>query len=65
MPWIHCLLSEVSFIPIYDGMEHYLDVLKTFESYGFSATGFYPITRDKESLSLIEMDCMMINKNNA
>jgi FkbM family methyltransferase len=65
MPWIHCLLTEVSFIPIYDGMEHYLDVLKTFESYGFSATGFYPITRDKESLSLIEMDCMMINKNNA
>lgn len=62
IPYIHCLLSEMSFIPIYDDMPHYIETLKTFESIGFSVSGFYPITRCKKTLSVIEMDCVMVNK---
>jgi FkbM family methyltransferase len=59
---VHCLLSEISLTPIYEGMPHYLDSLKVFESYGFAATAFYPITRNKTNLALIEMDCIMVKK---
>jgi|TARA_B110000971_G_scaffold92635_1_gene95297 FkbM family methyltransferase len=62
IPFIHCLLSEISFIPIYDDMPHYIETLEAFESIGFSVSGFYPITRCKKTLSVIEMDCVMVNK---
>jgi FkbM family methyltransferase len=61
MQLIHCLLSEISFIPIYTGMPHFLESLSNYESYGLSVSGFYPITRDKKTLAVIEMDCVMVN----
>lgn len=57
---IYCILSEISLISIYSGMPNYLDALKTYESSGFIVTGLYPISRKKD-LSIIEMDCMLIN----
>ncbi|MFT6269112.1 MAG: FkbM family methyltransferase [Alphaproteobacteria bacterium] len=57
---VRCLLSEVSLIPLYEGMPHYLESLQTFESHGFITTGLYPITRNKINLAVIEMDCVMI-----
>lgn len=57
---IDCILSEISLIPIYSGMPHYLDSLRKYEKYGFVVTGLYPISR-KSDLSVIEMDCFMIN----
>lgn len=59
---IHCLLSEISFIPIYTGMPSYLESLEAFGSYGFTTSGFYPITRNKTNLALIEMDCIMVKQ---
>jgi len=55
------ILSELSVKPIYDGMPHYLDVLRTYEDAGFSVTGVYPISR-LEDFSVVEMDCMLINR---
>jgi FkbM family methyltransferase len=57
---IDCILSEVSLIPIYSGMPHYLDSLRKYEENGFNVTGIYPISR-KSDLSVIEMDCFMVN----
>ncbi|MDH5188545.1 MAG: FkbM family methyltransferase [Rhodospirillaceae bacterium] len=54
------MLSELSFIPIYDGMTNYLDTLKEFQASGFHPSGFYPINRDSDGLVLIEMDCMLV-----
>ncbi len=62
-PFIKCVLSEISLIPIYSGMPHYLSSLKKYEDCGFSITGLYPVNRRKD-LSVIEMDCMLINRNN-
>ena len=61
MDHITCLLTEISLIPIYSGMPHYLDALRKYEEYGFVVTGLYPVSRDKKSLSTIEMDCVLIN----
>jgi hypothetical protein len=53
--------SEISFMPIYEGMPHYLESLKVYEDAGFVITGLYPISR-KNDMAVIEMDCMMLNK---
>lgn len=58
---IVCILSEISLIPIYSGMPHYLDALRKYEEYGFVVTGLYPVSRNKKNLSVIEMDCTLIN----
>lgn len=58
--YIVCMLSEISVVPIYSDMPHYLDSLKEYEQYGFVVSGLYPITR-RENLSIIEMDCILIN----
>lgn len=55
------ILSELSLTPIYSGMPHYLEALKTFEDYGFIISGLYPISRKKD-LSVVEMDCILLNK---
>ena len=55
-----CLLSEMSLIPIYEGMPHYLESLSTYQDAGFKVSGFYPITRNLD-LSLNEVDCMLVN----
>lgn len=52
--------SEISLIPIYSGMPHYLESLRVFEENGFKVTGMYPVARGKD-LSLIEMDVVLIN----
>ncbi|MEA1967288.1 MAG: FkbM family methyltransferase [Thermodesulfobacteriota bacterium] len=55
------ILSELSLIPIYSGMPNYLESLRKYEEYGFVISGLYPISRNK-NLSVIEMDCMLLNK---
>ena len=55
-----CMLSELSLIPIYIGMPHYLEALSEYESKGFAVSGFYPITRHP-ALALNEVDCMLVN----
>lgn len=55
---VACILSEISLIPIYEGMPHYIESLSVYESNGYRVSGFYPITRRK--LSLNEVDCMMV-----
>jgi hypothetical protein len=46
-------------IPIYDGMPGYIESLALFEEKGFKITGLYPVSREKDTLKLIELDCIM------
>jgi FkbM family methyltransferase len=50
--------SEVSLIPIYDGMPHWTDTISLYEREGFGVAGFFPVTRD--SGRVIEYDCLLI-----
>lgn len=56
---VAALQSELSLIPIYDGMPDYLESLRNFEAAGFKISGFYPICR-KGDLAIIEMDCIAV-----
>jgi FkbM family methyltransferase len=52
------LQSEISVHPLYDGMPHYLDSLKEYESAGFELYNLSLVTRTK-SRNLRELNCFM------
>jgi FkbM family methyltransferase len=60
---VRCILSEISLIPIYDFMPAYKDVLTEYESKNFTVSGIYPVSRNKENMAIIEMDCVLINRS--
>lgn len=53
------LQSEVAFQQIYAGVPGYREALETYEKAGFAVTGLFPVKRDRKSLRMIEMDCVM------
>jgi FkbM family methyltransferase len=57
------IVSELSLIPIYHGMKDYLEMLGVYQRSGFSVSGIYPVSRNKQTLSLIEVDCVLVNQN--
>lgn len=56
------LLSEVAFIPIYQGMPDGVEALATYRAAGFDVSGLYPVSRNKRNFALIEMDCVMVRQ---
>ena len=64
LPKLFCMLSELSLIPLYEGMPNYIEALETYSQAGFLVSGLYPITRH-QSLALNEVDCMMVKPNDA
>src|SRR5690348_1647312 len=59
LPHVQGLQTEISIQAIYEGMPSYLESLATYTKAGFVMTGLYPVSRDKQSLALIELDCVM------
>lgn len=57
---IACLLSELSLLPVYEGMPDFGESLATYRAAGFVASGFYPITRNR-SFGLNEVDCVLVD----
>lgn len=55
------LQSEVSLIPLYDGMSHWIEVISTYERKGFGVVGMFPVNRDPGS-RVIEYDCLLRRK---
>lgn len=60
LPSICCLLSELSLIPLYEGMPTYMESLARYNGEGFLVSGIYPVTRN-ENLALNEVDCIMVH----
>lgn len=60
---IKVILSEISFIPIYEGMPHWFDAISLYESFNFGVSGFYPVSRNKQNFSLIEADCVLVKNH--
>lgn len=54
---IDAIQSEVSLLPIYEGMPHWTESITTFEKNGFGIVGLFPVTRD--SNKIIEYDCLL------
>jgi FkbM family methyltransferase len=54
------LQSEVSCVPIYDGMPTMLEQLQTYQEAGFALSGIFPVSRDQQTLRAIEFDALMV-----
>ena len=52
--------SEVSSVPIYDGMPRLVEQIPVYEAAGFEITGMFPVAIDRKSLRVIEFDTVMI-----
>lgn len=59
LPEVRGLQTEISIQAIYEGMPDYLESLATYTKAGFVMSGLYPVSRDKRTLALIELDCVM------
>ena len=54
--------SEVSCIPIYEGMPHLTQQIATYEEAGFASAGMFPVSWDHETLAVIEFDVLMVRR---
>jgi FkbM family methyltransferase len=54
------LQSEVSCVPIYDGMPRLTEQLDTYESAGFAISAMFPVSRHRRTLRVIEFDVVMV-----
>jgi FkbM family methyltransferase len=52
--------SEVSQVPLYDGMPHLTEQLATYEAAGFGLTGMFPVILDRPTMRVIEFDAIMV-----
>ena len=57
---ILALQSEVSVVPIYQGMPHLTASISFFEQAGFDIAGMYPVSTEKSGLRVVEFDCLMV-----
>ncbi len=54
------LVSEVSCVPIYDGMPRLVEQVAEYEAAGFELAGMYPVTIHQPTLRVIEFDAVMV-----
>jgi FkbM family methyltransferase len=54
------LQSEMSVVPIYQGMPHLTASISFFEQAGFGIAGMYPVSTEKLALRVVEFDCLMV-----
>lgn len=52
------LQTEVSLIPIYEGMPHWTESISIYEKAGFGVIGMFPVFRDSDRV--IEYDCLLV-----
>lgn len=52
--------SEVSALPIYEGVPRLTEQLTVYESAGFELTGMFPVIMDRPTMRVIEFDAVMI-----
>ncbi|MBX9856522.1 MAG: FkbM family methyltransferase [Gemmatimonadaceae bacterium] len=57
LPNIESLQLELSFIPLYESMPSYREVLEYLTDSGYFLTAFIPVSRDRH-LRVIEADCL-------
>lgn len=45
--------------PIYEGMPSFSTLLEWLRGPGFELTGAFPVSRDRDHLRLVELDCIL------
>ena len=54
------LQSEVSCVPLYDGMPRLLEQWRVYEEAGFESAGVFPVSYDARTVRAIEYDVVMV-----
>jgi FkbM family methyltransferase len=54
------LQSELASVPIYEQMPRMPEALATYEAAGFETTGMFTVSRERDTLRVIEFDVVMI-----
>jgi FkbM family methyltransferase len=54
------LQSELSLVPIYEGMPRMPEALGAYEAAGFEIAGLFPVSWDRATCRLVEVDCVMV-----
>jgi FkbM family methyltransferase len=62
MPSILALQTEVSLRHIYQGMHSFAESVSCFQASGFEVIDFLTVSRDRDQLCAVEMDCVMARK---
>lgn len=57
---ITSIQSELSVLPVYEGMPDYSESLATYRNAGFEITGMFPVSHDSATLMVIEFDCVFV-----
>ena len=55
------LQSEISVVPLYDGMPHYTESLARYERFGFELTNLFVVNRTRDG-RVVEYDCVMARR---
>lgn len=56
---ILAIQSELSIEPIYEGMPDFLSALYIYKLLGFNLIGFHDISRNPETGSIVEANCIL------
>jgi len=56
------LQSEVSMLPLYEGMPDYKASIAVYNEHGFEVSGLFPIVRD-QYLRVVEFDCVTVRQD--
>jgi len=62
MQRISAMQSEVSVIPLYEGVPDYMEALSAYRKLGFEPTGFFPILHSPTSQHLVEFDAVLTRR---
>ena len=54
--------SEVSVLPLYDGMPDYKTSIEAFGAAGFDLSGLFPVVLD-QALRVVEFDCVAVSRH--
>jgi FkbM family methyltransferase len=57
LPRVDGLQSEVSVLPLYEGMTDYLEAIRELQDLGFDLTGIYPVAYD--GFRVVELDVVL------
>ena len=57
------LQTEVSLQHIYRGMHSFTDSVRSFQANGFEVIDFLTVSRDRDQLCAVEMDCVMARRH--
>jgi FkbM family methyltransferase len=59
------LQTELPVKHVYEGLPSYLESLRILSEKGFDLVDFMPVSRDTNGLTAVELDCVMVRRNQA